>query len=486
MASFTDDEITALRALFDSYVSMRRSPLQLLVAVDAFVEADRQVRAGNKHELPEQHREWILNFPTQEDQDRQRQAVTSKSLDQLWTEAIDSPMELSEHEADFLLDRYWANLTSEERQWKAKAPRDLEQGQYSTRFVFPEGAISPTQGKTLLTRLDEVQHALAQPKELQALRQVQQSWGPQRHIARAQEVCKRCMRPWMKQWWTRCGDEYEQAEWGYVVFFDQMSQKLLPGPYAIAGTPSSIFKGWLGGAMSLALKYLQAETIAARLYLQWETPPHVPHVVLPESVQSPDNLDLRTLRWHWPQHNATVVDDAVEDFRRMFRDKQAAGQVHRGLLPNTFLIVEPTCIHTVDREREILIDGEPAVWHGIRYYDIMRVIAVDADYPIPDREYPDGYRGYTWVRVQQLADKFFEMRWAHPDIGMEQIWQAAQRSKHQAFVSMDPEEAKSFTWSNDNGPLKGSLFFDTCGPMEAPERRDADFQRLAKEHSVSV
>ena len=68
---------------------------------------------------------------------------------------------------------------------------------------------------------------------------------------------------------------------------------------------------------------------------------------------------------------------------------------------------------------------------------------------MPGREYKEGYQGFTWVRLDQLVYNFYELRLMKADeVGMDKIWKAAQTSDHQAFVSMDPEEATIRTRSS--------------------------------------
>ena len=130
MELYSDDELAALSALLDSHLSVQRSSTQLFFAVDAFLEADKALRADDVPDLSEEQRRWVLDLPDPEDQERRRKEVTSLTLDQLWAKAIDTPMDLSDLEADFLVDRYWTNVTSEERQWQAKVPHDLTHGRY--------------------------------------------------------------------------------------------------------------------------------------------------------------------------------------------------------------------------------------------------------------------------------------------------------------------------------------------------------------------
>jgi hypothetical protein len=59
------------------------------------------------------------------------------------------------------------------------------------------------------------------------------------------------------------------------------------------------------------------------------------------------------------------------------------------------------------------------------------------------------------VRMEQLIDNFYAKRMSE-ERGMGVLWKAG--SKHQAFASLDPEEAK--IWSHStviSGPVPGSI-----------------------------
>ena len=47
------------------------------------------------------------------------------------------------------------------------------------------------------------------------------------------------------------------------------------------------------------------------------------------------------------------------------------------------------------------------------------------------------------MRIQQLADKFFEARKYRAQIPMSELWLAAQNSRKSAFVSLDEEEQQA-------------------------------------------
>ena len=82
----------------------------------------------------------------------------------------------------------------------------------------------------------------------------------------------------------------------------------------------------------------------------------------------------------------------------------------------------------------------------------MRVLALEADYPRPDKKYAEGYEGYTWLRLQHIRYNFYKERYLYgdddgfsevgEDVGMQELWRAAQGSRHRAFVSCDPVKAQ--------------------------------------------
>ena len=96
---YSNDELAALGSMFDSHLSVQRSSVQLSYAVEAFLEADKALRAGNIADISEEQPRWVLDFPGLGDQERRRKEITSLTLDQLWTKATDTPLNLSGLEA---------------------------------------------------------------------------------------------------------------------------------------------------------------------------------------------------------------------------------------------------------------------------------------------------------------------------------------------------------------------------------------------------
>lgn len=135
------------------------------------------------------------------------------------------------------------------------------------------------------------------------------------------------------------------------------------------------------------------------------------------------------------------AENVVPAFRWKFSDNIT----ELGLLTNTFLVIDPVCIDSI-------LHKEGRQTTGWERYDDMRILAFEAEFPVQGRKYVEGYQGFTWVRLDQLVYHFYELRLLKTEsFSMDEIWQAAQVSRHQAFVSTDPEEASSYTRSSTLG-----------------------------------
>ena len=114
-----------------------------------------------------------------------------------------------------------------------------------------------------------------------------------------------------------------------------------------------------------------------------------------------------------------------------------SGIAELGILTNTFLVVDTTCIESVMPN---CVDP---------LYEDMRILAFESTFPGPSRKPSDGYQGFSWVRVDQLVYHLYELRLMKAgETGIDDIWQAAQISRFNAFVSMRPDEALSRSYSS--------------------------------------
>lgn len=103
-----------------------------------------------------------------------------------------------------------------------------------------------------------------------------------------------------------------------------------------------------------------------------------------------------------------------------------------GVRTDVFLVVNKECIDSVLLGHNLLDD--------------MRIAAYEAVFT---PSYDDGYEGWTWVRLQQLVYRFYGAACTREDITMHDVWRAARVSKHNAFVSLDPEVARGWTTSTN-------------------------------------
>ncbi|KAK4983646.1 hypothetical protein LTR50_007103 [Elasticomyces elasticus] len=347
-------------------------------------------------QLNDSDRRLLLDLPASEEEAANIHNATSLSRAELLAKAVESPDSLSTAEMTLLMNRFWSGVTPEERSRSINAIAGI-----------PLGDVADVLGGLNIAR-----QAACAPNEAMAFWNAEQLYH-KRATEEMQERTLNTARPWVRQLY---GDK-SRKHWGYVAIVEREAQRL--GPSRLDD-----FFSVFDLALRNARDYIKAsETIGARWMMHYLQPP-----------QGPSS-----------NHGEIVSDNAVAELRRIFSDFCESAEFAAGVLTNTFLVVDPTCIDSVMR------------WP--RHYDDARILAIEADYPHPGRAYAEGYCGYMWVRLQQLCDNFFMVRLLHDDVGMDKLWRAAQASKHHAFVSMDEQEAKSYTAStNVSGPLEGSLF----------------------------
>jgi hypothetical protein len=118
------------------------------------------------------------------------------------------------------------------------------------------------------------------------------------------------------------------------------------------------------------------------------------------------------------------------------------------VLSNAFIVIDSTCISSL--------------YTGPQSADNVWVWAVDPDFddsnastsPDSDAEIPQ-YRGFLRVRIQQLADKFFEARKYRTEIPMSELWSVAQKSRNTTFISLDEKEWQAHRSDHMTGSALG-------------------------------
>lgn len=229
----------------------------------------------------------------------------------------------------------------------------------------------------------------------------------------------------------RFKEQTDLNTWGYVVLFDAEAQ-------ALGAERLDLFQRAIEGFFfqtmmnNGARRNLLNQTWALLMF-------NAPSTAIISTEPNADNSELR---------NAfrDLMDGDKEYHAPPGPDPRKLEEIlkdHRGFLTETFLVVNKTCVDSV-----LTRPG---------YLDDMRILAFEADFPQPNREYIEGYQGWTWVRLEQLVDNFYGAR-MNENPGMDAIWKAAQESKNQAFASLDPEKAKIWTHSTImTGPLPNSI-----------------------------
>lgn len=137
------------------------------------------------------------------------------------------------------------------------------------------------------------------------------------------------------------------------------------------------------------------------------------------------------------------VPDRAPKKQRIGVDVRAeSGGLLDEILRNVFLVIDHDCVNSV-------LSGAGSV-------DDMWVWAVDPDYKagaaLTKDDQKDEYKGHLRVRLQQLVNNFFDARrFQEDDYSMKALWEAAQKTRNKAFVSVNDAEAGLWKMSRDVG-----------------------------------
>ncbi|KAI1102617.1 hypothetical protein F4804DRAFT_343098 [Jackrogersella minutella] len=358
-------------------------------------------------------RRRILDFPGPEMQTANIAATTSLSKSTLLQRASESPEQLTHAEVDLLKGRYWLNLTQAESGARSRAGAALV-------------AVSQEHFDEITSRLGKMREPLYEENEERAIENAEnQAWkrlvalamGPQDD---AVAVLAKA-RPWVGRLWDEIKDE-PQRRWGYAVFiepgYEQMDDYLSRRDAVLFHARGAICCG---------------ETLGARWKLQ--------RLHWPVAADEEDRtLDAKFNAMR--EAFKSVVDRAPKEQRIGHGTKTGSdGLVDDGILNNVFLVIDRDSI-----EAGMSVTG---------IVDDMWVWAVDPDFksgPPLTKETEEGpkeeFRGYMRVRLQQLANNFFEQRHFHAEEQpLARLWKAAATSKNKAFVSVKEDEVG--LWSDN-------------------------------------
>ncbi|PQE03063.1 hypothetical protein CJF31_00002898 [Rutstroemia sp. NJR-2017a BVV2] len=357
--------------------------------------------------LTDEERRTYLDLPDVDTETANIRAVTALSRAELIEKAVKDSSSLTEEEAVLLQDHFWTPRKAAEHgvlweyslEWEAALMGEEGEEYYEAQTP----AFLPNEQEAFSAGNLECARRYLRGRELQL------SALAEAALPDAPEWIRRLYREGTKRW-------------GFVAFYDGAMQELdaealddflrswegqfnAPGSARVAGT---------GIDLDASDSSSQEDGVVLRRAFR---------EILQDPFQYERRADVAPIIYY--RESRTVED---------FKDEL----VTPGILTNTFLVFDRICMASV------LETG-----HNI---ESMRIRAFEADYPVPGKKYAEGYEGYTWVRLDQLVTNFYELRSMKADeVGMDEIWQAAQQSRNTAFVGMDSKEAGNWTPSKPMG-----------------------------------
>lgn len=239
-----------------------------------------------------------------------------------------------------------------------------------------------------------------------------QKLNAERHVAKAF--------PWLRRMWE---EDQGETQWGYAVLVhpDAFANDQEAEDYLLR-RDGVLFHA--RGAIGLGNCVISNMWRLQRL--DW------PANMAEDVTHDSRAVGFRRLR----QHFKSILDQSCTKRTKETADtstptQPGRGGLSEGLLQNVFLLI--------DKESAASVLSKPGL------VDDMWVWAIDPDYSAktPTIETP-GYKGYMRVRLQQLVNNFYDVRrFHHAEYPMAKLWQVAQKSEHQAFVSLKDHEARS-------------------------------------------
>ncbi|KAG4433948.1 hypothetical protein IFR05_010561 [Cadophora sp. M221] len=230
------------------------------------------------------------------------------------------------------------------------------------------------------------------------------------------EVAAKAALPYAEEW-IQLLYHAKEPHWGFVCFWDASVRELEPGKI-------ELLENRLEEFFRHALMYNGSAEIIDK---KWR-------LLYIDALKSALALGLVTDNYQGATGFREAFREILTDpqgyqnkddvtFRRPYAYSLKNGVATSGLLTNFFLVTDRTCMNST------LTDAH------FPLYDDMRILAFEANYPVPGRQYIEGYKGFTWVRLDQLVYNFCELRSMKAEkIGMDEIWKAGQESKHQVFI----------------------------------------------------
>ncbi|KAI1852625.1 hypothetical protein JX266_002166 [Neoarthrinium moseri] len=372
--------------------------------------------------ITDQDRRRLLDLPELDIQTANLAAVTELDKAQLLERAAKSPDALTDAEIDLLWHRFWHDVTDDEALAAEKACE----------------AIGHDEWDELADRLARAREPLYEEHELVAFQNAPKelTWRITADFrARRQKELERALgnaAQWIVRIWEEDLRDRPGARCGYATFLD-------PSVKAEMGAEDyDDYDCRADGALLWAKMSIRgADAINPRWLMQrleWPT-----DLVTSGETAEEGREDLTTTFQRLRESFRSVRDRPPKEAL----SAKGSGLVE-GLLRNVFLVVDRDAVKSVSKHT--------------RSVDDMWVWAIDPDFE-PNTTPSSGegvksdrYQGYMRVRLQQLVKNFYEMRrWHADEFSMQALWEAAQLSRDQLFVSVHEDEAKQWTLSRDVG-----------------------------------
>lgn len=387
-------------------------------------------------QLSESDRRMLLDLPDPADEEENIRLSTELTREELLIKALTSVETLTEQEM-YLLDRHmWPGNTREEIRSRADASRQVQAPDYEHEDTW----------RVVDERLKRAREPAYKGKENQAFDSASKERSRRRmaeHYAwkRArEEKALAHARPWVHRMYNlQQSDSRMQA--GFVCFYDSWLRKFDPQER----------ENW--GCRWAVPHYNALSAVGAQGSIKWGLQEHPAESKISLTRRREGHYDIQEFI-----AAAEVQEEAVTAMRAQFLtmcerppeysrpkgDKSTHG-IEFGLLRNTFLVMDETCYISIN------------VHTSAAWVDDMVILAVDPHFPEAGRAYPEGYKGHMWVRFAQICNRFFEMRWLHDaEYRMEHLWQVAQTSVRNAFVSVDKAESQMWMGSRYTASVTGT------------------------------
>jgi hypothetical protein len=423
----SEPDRTILEALMGDFKRVLRNHITLEELVAVYPSL-KEKALSTPSALTDEERRVFLDLPDVDMETANIRAVTPLSRAELIEKAVKDASSLTEEEIVLLKDHFWTPGT------------DAENEVISQHLSQSETIIMGEEGLAF----EETQNPAFLPNEQEAFTAAFSEWfeRPTRAIELQATAIAEAALPDAPEWIRRLYREGKQT-WGFVVLYDGAMQGLDEDTL-------DHFERSYEGYIKFALSYNGSKDI---IDTKWRMIPfNAPASAVvdgtgtaldaSESYSQEDGVlrsafrDILQNPVQYEQRADVVPITYFGESRQL--DYYKAELVTPGILANTFLVFDRICMDSILKSN-----------HSI---ESMRIRAFEADYPVPGKTYAEGYQGYTWVRLDQLVTNFYELRSTKADeVGMDEIWQAAQQSRNTAFVSMDSKEAGNWTPSKPMG-----------------------------------